>query len=128
MAHSKALTKEQKTYSFNRWADNLMNFMRDKLYGPYLVFFIKNKALGMAIPIALLLLTLGSIGGGIIKFTFFPQIASDRVVVTLKMPQGTNETITDSIITSIEQKAWGLTDSLEQTYGLETRLKTSLKR
>ncbi|MFT4753959.1 MAG: multidrug efflux pump subunit AcrB [Salibacteraceae bacterium] len=128
MAHSKALTKEQKTYSFNRWADNLMNFMRDKLYGPYLVFFIKNKALGMAIPIALLLLTLGSIGGGIIKFTFFPQIASDRVVVTLKMPQGTNETITDSIITSIEQKAWGLTDSLEQTYGLENPIENIIKK
>lgn len=128
MAHSKALTKGQKTYAFNRWADNLMNFMRDRLYGPYLTFFMKNRALGFAIPIALLVLTIGSIGGGIIKFTFFPQIASDRVVVTLKMPQGTNETITDSIITSIEAKAWGLTDSLEQEYGLENPIENIIKK
>ena len=28
--------------------------MRDKLYGPYLKFFMKNKLLGFAIPIAIL--------------------------------------------------------------------------
>ena len=128
MAHSKALTPAQKTYSFNRWADNAMSFMRDKLYGPYLEYFMKNRALGFAIPIALLLLTLGSIGGGIIRFTFFPQIASDRVVVTLKMPQGTNEVITDSIITYIEAKAWELNDSLEQVYGLEDPIENIIKK
>ncbi len=128
MAHSKALTKEQKTYTFNRWADTLMTYMRDHLYGPTLAYFMKNRTLGMAIPIALLLLTLGSIGGGIIKFTFFPQIASDRIVVTLKMPQGTNESITDSIITSIEEKAWGLSDSLEQVYGLKDPIENIIKK
>jgi len=62
--------------------------------------------LGFTIPIALLILTIGAIGGGIIRFTFFPQVASDRVVITLKMPQGTSERITDSLITEIENVAW----------------------
>lgn len=128
VAHSRALTPEQKTYGFNRVADNFMSFMRDKLYGPYLEFFMKNRLLGFAIPISMFILTIGSIGGGIIRFTFFPQIASDRVVVTLKMPQGTNEMITDSIITSIEEKTWILNEQLKEDYNLDQPIESVIKK
>jgi multidrug efflux pump subunit AcrB len=106
IAHSKALTKGQKTYFFNRYADRFISWMRDTVYGPYLKFFLKNKVLGFAIPLAMLIATIGSMNGGIIRVTFFPSIASDRVSITLKMPQGTNEALTDSLITVIEQAAW----------------------
>ena len=106
VAHSKALTSKQKTYWFNKYADQFMSWMRDKLYGPYLKFFLRHKLLGFAIPLALLILTIASIGGGIVRFTFFPRIASDRVTINLKMPQGTNEKITDSIACHIETVTW----------------------
>ena len=89
---------------------------------------MKNRLLGFAIPITILILTFGAIGGGIIKFTFFPQIASDRVVVTLKMPQGTNEMITDSIISAIEEKAWILNDKLADEYDLEDPIQNVIKK
>lgn len=110
VAHSRALSPNQKTYFFNRYADRFISWLRDKLYGPYLRFFLKNKVLGFAIPIALLAVTIGSMGGGIIRFTFFPSIASDRVSISLKMPQGTNEMITDSVISKIEQAVWLVND------------------
>jgi multidrug efflux pump subunit AcrB len=128
VAHSKALTDQQKTYGFNRIADQFMTFMKEKLYGPYLEYFMKNRLLGFAIPIAMLILTVGAIGGGIIKFTFFPQIASDRVVVTLKMPQGTNEQITDSIISRIEEKAWALNTQLEDEYQIDDPIQSVIKK
>lgn len=106
VAHSKALLKGQKTYWFNRYADRFISWMRDTVYGPYLKFFLKNKVLGFAIPLAMLIATIGSMNGGIIRVTFFPSIASDRVSITLKMPQGTNEALTDSLITQIEEAAW----------------------
>ncbi len=127
VAHSKALTAAQKTYSFNRWADNVMLFMRDKMYGPYITYFMKNRLLGFMIPIAIFILTIGAIQAGIIKFTFFPQIASDQVIVTLKMPQGTNETVTDSIISNIEQKAWILNDQLAEEYQLDNPIENIVK-
>lgn len=106
VAHSKALSKDQKSYVFNRVADRFMAWIRDKAYGPTLSFFLRHRVLGFAIPIFLFLLTIGSIGGGIIRVTFFPQIASDRISVALKMPQGTHESITDSIIAHIEKVTW----------------------
>ena len=100
------MTKAQKTYWFNAYADQFMSWMRDNIYAPTLRFYLKNKVLGFGITLALLVLTLGSMGGGIIKFSFFPQIASDRLQISLKMPQGTNEAVADSIITHIENQAW----------------------
>jgi len=103
LAHSKALTKNQKTYIFNRYADRFISWVRDKLYGPYLTFFLKNRLLGFAIPIAMFVITLGAMGGGIIRFTFFPSLASDRVEISLAMPQGTSEAKTTFIIEEIEE-------------------------
>jgi len=114
VAHSKALTKGQKTYWFNKYADQFISWMRDNLYGPYLLFFLKNKFLGFAIPIAILAVTLGSMGGGIIRFTFFPSIASDRVSISLRMPQGTNEYLTDSLITKIEAATWAVNEDFKE--------------
>jgi len=128
VAHSKAITSSQKSYFFNIWADKFMAFMRDRLYEPYLRFFLKNKLLGFVIPVAMFILTMGAMAAGIIKFTFFPQVASDRVVVTLKMPQGTNEAITDSIITSIESKTWILNEKLKEEYGLDDPIQNVIKK
>jgi len=110
IAHSKALTKEQKTYWFNRYADRFISWIKEKVYGPYLHFFLEHKFLGLAIPLTLLIITLGAMMSGIIKFSFFPMVASDRVAITLKMPQGTNENITDSLITHIETSVWKVND------------------
>ena len=112
VAHSKAITSEQKSYWFNKMGDNFMTWMRDRVYGPYLNYFLKNKILGFAIPIAFLILTIGSMSAGIIRLSFFPNVASDRVTINLKMPQGTNEKITDSIISHIESIAWTVNKEL----------------
>ncbi len=114
VAHSKALTKKQKTYWINRQADKFINWLKDTLYGPYLKFFLKYKFLGLAIPVMLLIITIGAIGGGIIRVTFFPSIASDRVSITLRMPQGTNEMITDSLATRIEDAAWMVNEDFKK--------------
>jgi multidrug efflux pump subunit AcrB len=106
LAHSRALDKKSKPFILNVWADKGITWIRDTLYVPFLRFILNYKIFGFAIPIALLLITVGAMQGGIIRFTFFPNVASDRVAITLKMPQGTSENITDSIITTIEKAAW----------------------
>ena len=119
VAHSKALDRNQKLYKFNKYAEDVMDFMRDKIYAPALKFVLENKFFGLVIPVALLMITIGAFEGGIIKGTFFPSIASDRVSVNLTMPQGTNEQITDSIISVIETKAWEVEKEFTKKYGEE---------
>lgn len=121
VAHSKALQREGRKFNkvdlffrnLNQKSDKVLGQFRDAFYVPFLRFFLKNQLLGFAIPLALLIFSIGAIGGGIVNMSFFPRIASDRVTINLKMPQGTNEAITDSIISSIEEKVWLVNDEYD---------------
>lgn len=121
IAHSRAMNKGSQSFLINKYADQFMNWMRDKLYSPALRFFLENRILAYSIPLAMLILTIGAIRGGIIGLNFFPQISSDRINISLKMPQGTNEQITDSILTMVEASTWVINDEFteRQTDNLE---------
>lgn len=127
LAHSKALRKQEKPKTtmgkifsklryINTFGDMIMGWMRDTLYAPALRFTLKNKLLTFSFFVMALVLTFGSIGGGIVRTAFFPQIASDRVSVNLSMPNGTNERVTDSLISMIEDRAWEVNDELTEEY------------
>ena len=129
IAHSRALNKGAKPFIINRWAEKLIAFLRDKAYSPSLKFFLNHKLLGVSIPIALLIITMGAFGGGIIKGTFFPPVESDQINISLTMPQGTNEAITDSIITLIEERAWEVNEDLSlQLEDSLSLIKNSIRR
>ncbi len=106
----------------NKKADGLLVSVRDTIFVPFLRFSLKNKMFSFAIPIALLTLSFGAIGGGTVRTSFFPSIASDRIQVTLKMPQGTNDKITDSIISVIEDKVWLVSDAFTEKQTGNTRV------
>ena len=104
------LYKESKLDAFfrkiNSKADAILGKFRDNYYVPFLKFSLQNKFFIFCVFIATLLISFSALRGGVIKSSFFPRIASDRIQITLNMPQGTNEKITDSIISSIEEKVW----------------------
>jgi len=130
IAHSKALVKQDPTRKktgigrvfsklrdINKIGDAIITFLRDGIYSKVLAFSLKNRFLTLSVAFGLLILTAGAIGGGIIRFTFFPQLASDQVAVSLKMPEGTNVSITDSILTVIEEKAWLINEEYTDKQG-----------
>ena len=120
IAHSKALDRKKSESGhlkknikidvfftkINKGADKYLGKFRDNYYVPFLKFSLNNKIFVFCLFVATLLLSFSALRGGIIKSSFFPRIASDRVQITLNMPQGTNEKITDSIISMIEEKVW----------------------
>jgi len=106
VAHSKALSKEAKKNKVEKAFDNIMSTLRDKYYVPFLRFAMKNWVLALSVPIALFIITLGGIRGGIIKLTFFPFIEQDYITVNLEMPSGTRENITEGYLEDIQAAAW----------------------
>jgi len=137
VAHSKALQRENRKpnkinaffIKLNKGADKYLIKIRDAIYVPYLRFFLKNKFLGFAIPIALFIFSIGAIGGGIVGMSFFPRIASDTVSINLKMTQGTNEMITDSIISVIEEKVWMVSEQYDKSqFDGESAVQNVIKR
>ncbi|MFK8058844.1 MAG: efflux RND transporter permease subunit [Polaribacter sp.] len=143
IAHSKALDRKRmengkvkKTKGIdgffkkiNAKADAFLGKFRDNYYVPVLKFSLKNKFFIFCVFVATLLISFSALQGGVIKSSFFPRVASDRVQITLNMPQGTNEKITDSIISVIEQKVWITNDeySKKQTGNIDI-VKNVIKR
>jgi multidrug efflux pump subunit AcrB len=117
LANSKALIKNKKVsnsffeFAFsklriiNKLGDAIMQTLRDYIYEPFLKFSLNNRLLVLSVFLGCLSLTIGSFEGGIIRTSFFPSIASDRISISLLMPNGTNERITDSIISFIQKKS-----------------------
>jgi multidrug efflux pump subunit AcrB len=129
LAHSKALrvqvvdenpSKIKKFFSFMRFintgGDRLMSFLRDRVYTPILNRVLRYKIFSLGVFVALLVLTFGSLGGGIIGVTIFPRVASDAANIELVMPAGTNVKITDSIISLIEEKSFIVNKELTEKY------------
>ncbi|WP_299106359.1 efflux RND transporter permease subunit [uncultured Winogradskyella sp.] len=129
LAHSKALrsqvvdenpSKIKKFFSFmrviNTGGDRLMAFLRDRVYTPILNRVLKYKIFSLGVFVALLVLTFGSLGGGVIGVTMFPRVASDAANIELVMPAGTNVKITDSIISLIEEKSFIVNKELTEKY------------
>ncbi len=128
LAHSKALqpvSKEPKQgvaaafaklRIFNETGDRFMSWMRDNLYSPLIRFALNYKLLTFGVFAMALILSFGAVGGGIVRTSFFPRIASDRAQITLSMPNGTNEKVTDSIISLIEEKAEIVNQELTNQY------------
>nr|WP_297917143.1 efflux RND transporter permease subunit [uncultured Allomuricauda sp.] len=128
LAHSKALQPQtdgpksgvaqvfSKLRVINKMGDSAMAWMRDKLYSPSLKFALRYKFLTFSLFFMALALTIGSILGGVIRLSRFPRVASDNIAVELQMPNGTNEKVTDSIISMIQEKAKIVNQQLTDEY------------
>jgi len=103
IAHSRAMKKDSQSFLLNKYADKAVNWVRDTLYSPVLMFFLTYRIFAFCIPLALLVMTFGAIGGGIIKVSFFPPFSSDRISINLSMPEGTSEDITVDVMERIEK-------------------------
>ncbi|MBE0596911.1 MAG: efflux RND transporter permease subunit [Desulfuromonadales bacterium] len=60
--------------------------------GPYrrtLELALRWRYVTLAAAVAVLLLSVGAVGGGILKFTFMPEVDGDVITASLQMPRGT---------------------------------------
>lgn len=106
IAHTKLKAPGNQSNAFQRGMDKVMDFMRDKMYSPTLSFFLKYRAMALAMFLGILMITIGAIKGEFITVTFFPFIERDDITVELNMPAGTREESTQYWLDYIEQKAW----------------------
>ncbi|MEL6918328.1 MAG: efflux RND transporter permease subunit, partial [Bacteroidota bacterium] len=112
LAHSKDLNGKGKTFKFNKWGDQCMDYLRDKVYSRAFRFTLKHKFLSFSIILFLFILTMAAFANGTIKLTFFPTNPGDQINITLNTPQGTNESVTNSLTTHVEQSIWQVNEDL----------------
>jgi multidrug efflux pump subunit AcrB len=94
--------------------DDLFKRFINKVYRPSLVLGLKMRYVTLSAFIAIFILTIGLVGGGFVKFIFFPSIDSNNVIAELTMPLGTSVEVTAKAIERLEQSALQLEDEFSR--------------
>ena len=111
-----------------RWSRGIMATMRDRIAKllaafvdgrvvPFARFAIRFRYATFAVFVAIAILTIGLLRGGIVRFIFFPQIEGDRIAINLTMPQGTPFAVTERTIAVIESAVYAVRDQIENEAG-----------
>ena len=84
-----------------------------RIYKPSLRWCLEWRYLTMAIAVALFMITMGLVGGGHVRFTFFPPVEGDNVAAAITMPLGTTMEETKRAVEKLEQAAIEVRDELD---------------
>lgn len=76
-----------------------------KFYQPVVAVAIKQRYFTLASSLSMLILTVGLVGGGLVKFTFFPKIEGDIIRTSVEMPFGVNAEDTRAAMMKIVEGA-----------------------
>ncbi len=86
-------------------------------YAPFLEKAIRNRYTTLATFMAMLILTIGLFGGGIVRFVFFPNIPSDFMMATVELEPGSSLQQRDAAITTLREALERMDAELKQDTG-----------
>ncbi len=111
LGHGVRLEKEPRNRLGRGWrrfqdriAEGLEKFIRGR-YRAALEWVLEFRYLSAAIGVATLMITLGLLGGGWIKFVFQPEVEGDVIVAYVSMPHGTTASVTADAVAHLEWAA-----------------------
>ncbi|MCZ4271371.1 efflux RND transporter permease subunit [Maritalea porphyrae] len=79
-----------------------MNWLREEAVGPLVDFTIRWRYATAGLSFAVLLVAVGMLAGGYLKFTAFPELDGDTIVARVLLPQGTPLARTQEVVATLE--------------------------
>lgn len=110
----------QKANAFQRFRDifseGIKTFIHNK-YAPFLAKAVRNRYTTVAVFTAMLILTVGLFGGGIVRFVFFPNIPSDFMIASFELEPGSSLTQRDEVLTTLREAMHRMDDKIAEDSG-----------
>jgi multidrug efflux pump subunit AcrB len=101
LAHSLREYKSDRKSRFRRWFDNGLDRVRDHILERIVDVAVSWRYLFLCCVISVFLISIGMVGGGILKFQAFPEIDGEVIEARLLLPQGTPLHRTEAIVNRI---------------------------
>ncbi|NNE43866.1 MAG: efflux RND transporter permease subunit [Gemmatimonadetes bacterium] len=103
--------------AFQSGFDRRLKAFISKVYQPFLELALRWRYVTLAVGVATLVMTIGLVRGGWVKFTFFPTPPGEDVVAMLTMPLGTPRDKTAEGVFRLQQAAEVLTQEIRDAHG-----------
>jgi len=101
----KVSEKKRFTLGFRKKIRAGLDYWIENVYGKTMVWIIKYRYVTIALFVGSVIITVGVIKSGNLKFTFMPKVERDVIRVTVTMPAGTHVDKLSSVIEHINQSA-----------------------
>ncbi|MCG8696520.1 MAG: efflux RND transporter permease subunit, partial [Bacteroidales bacterium] len=109
---SKVKSRDMKRKSFRQKMDGYIDVARNKVYAWLLKRILRWRWVYVFVPVGLLIITIGLVGGGVIKVTPFPAIPFEFFQVNMAFTPGSGEQKTMEYLKRVEDSIWVLNDEL----------------
>jgi len=124
LAHMKIRHYEKNTHNavvrFQRFFSEGLHHFVDNKYAPLLSSAIHRRYLTLAIFISALILSIGLLAGGILRFVFFPDFTADFLQVQLQMNEGTPPAMTHEALRRVQEGLWEVDRKVSREQGVES--------
>ena len=111
---------------FQSKVKNALVYFINTYYKSTLLKSVNRPFTFLSIAASVFILTIGIIGGGIIKFSFFPPIEADLAIGTVEYPSGTSIEITREGYLKLEESAKILEEELNKEFPGKSIIKNRL--
>ena len=98
------------------FSEGIKSFINNK-YAPFLEKAIRNRYTTVATFLAMLIITIGLFGGGIVRFVFFPNIPSDFMIASFELEPGSSLEQRDSVLNTLREAMHRMDEKVEQDTG-----------
>ena len=124
LAHMKVKHYEKDTHNqfirFQRFFSEGLHHFIDGVYAPFLEKCVRRRYLTLSVFVSLLILSIGLLVGGILRFVFFPDLTADFLQVELEMTEGTPVAQTHAALQRIQDGLWAVDREVSQEQGKES--------
>jgi multidrug efflux pump subunit AcrB len=124
LAHMKVKHYEKDTHNvfirFQRFFSEGLHHFVDNKYSPLLARALKGRYLTLSIFVSLLILSIGLLAGGILRFVFFPDLTADFLQVEVEMNEGTPASQTHDALRRIQDGLWEVDRQVSAEQGVES--------
>ncbi|MFB3078383.1 MAG: efflux RND transporter permease subunit, partial [Lysobacterales bacterium] len=124
LVHMKVKHYEQDTHNvfirFQRFFSEGLHHFVDDFYAPLLEKALKRRYLTLSIFICALILSIGLLLGGLLRFVFFPDITADFLQVSVEMNEGTPPANTHAALRRIQEGLWEVDRQVSEDEGMKS--------
>lgn len=109
-----------RSYRIRKALNDVIDFMKYNIYGVILKYTMKYRGITAAMVLTFVMLVLGLMQGGFIKYTFFPQLAFTALNINLTFKPGETETKVEAYLKRFDEAVWRTNDQLVKELELDS--------
>ncbi len=105
-----------RTKGVRKYTEGFFTWLRDYAYDRVIKLAVEWRYITIGIPVAMMLITGGLLGGNLIKTTFFPRMEFDSFNINIAFTPGTGETNTMQYLQRFDSVVWVVNEEMMEEY------------